>query len=529
MPTVYFGVPSHTVKEYTNHHFSIDVFLSSRAGLDVTVPFSINESLSTASGTDYTISTLTGQQEIEIPASITTGNINFFLTNDNIDEYDGETIVVSLETPTNATIGTLGECTVMINDDDDPPEVYFLTTSYSTKENTGGLPIKILLAGVTSEKEITIPLTLGGTAVEDEDYTISTKEITIPPGAAEAQITLTLIDNFEYELDRTVDLTMGTLTHATQGSPSTLSIGILDNEEPPEVSFSSAIGSEDEDTGAMMVNALLSEPSGLDTVVHFSVSNDSTATGAGEDYTIINSPITIPAGTTFKPITITLIDDDKDEVAAETVIVELDTPENAELGSTVRYTATIVDDDGPPTVNLSSATASAAESAGTMAITAELSHASDYVVSMPFNLADVTAVEGIEMDYNLITPSPLIFAPGDLVKDVSIALNSDDLDEADETFTLTMDPPGNGVAGTVTTCTVTIVDSDPPPEISFTEPGLSGDEDGSDDMIITVELAKVSSLDVTVDFTLAGSMATSADYDITASPITIPAGQLTQT
>ena len=57
-----------------------------------------------------------------------------------------------------------------------------------------------------AEHDITIPLTLGGTAQEGTDYTVSTHQITIPAGQKSSSLTFTSIGSMDY---KQIDLTLG--------------------------------------------------------------------------------------------------------------------------------------------------------------------------------------------------------------------------------------------------------------------------------------------------------------------------------
>lgn len=110
----------------------------------------------------------------------------------------------------------------------------------------------------------------------------------------------------------------------------------------PTVTFASASQSGSE-SGTMTITASLSAASSTDVTVPFVVSGTATE-GAGEDFTITTSPITIVAGTTSAEITITVIEDLEDE-PDETVEVTMGTPTGATLGAISVHTATIEDDD----------------------------------------------------------------------------------------------------------------------------------------------------------------------------------------
>ncbi|MCY2990573.1 MAG: cohesin domain-containing protein, partial [Planctomycetota bacterium] len=116
-------------------------------------------------------------------------------------------------------------------------------------------------------------------------------------------------------------------------------------KELPTVSFTSASQSHLEDVGTMTVTVELSAIHTLDVTIPFTLGGTATQ-GAGQDYTITPSPITIAAGQTRATITIAVNDDPIVE-NDETVNVTLGVPTNALQGSITQHTATIKDNDPP--------------------------------------------------------------------------------------------------------------------------------------------------------------------------------------
>lgn len=108
---------------------------------------------------------------------------------------------------------------------------------------------------------------------------------------------------------------------------------------------------------------------------------------------------------------------------------------------------------------------------GTVTLTATRTVGSDGAVSVDFTTADGTAVA--PADY-LAAAGTLSWADGDSApKMIQITIVDDSLDEADETFTVTVsNPQGGAVLGGNTTATVTIRDND---EISVVEVPTVGD------------------------------------------------------
>ncbi|MCP4687792.1 MAG: hypothetical protein GY859_07060, partial [Desulfobacterales bacterium] len=197
--------------------------------------------------------------------------------------------------------------------------------------------------------------------------------------------------------------------------------------DSPTVSFTSVSQSAAENAGSMTITAQLSVASGLAVQVPFTVSGS--ATGGGTDYSITASPVAIPAGATTQTITITVNDDALDE-NDETVVVTMGSPVNATQGATAVHTATITDNDDPPTVAFTSASQSEAENVGAMTITAQLSAPSGLAVDVPFTVSGAAAGGGT--DYS-ITASPVAIPAGATTQTITITVNDDALDENDET------------------------------------------------------------------------------------------------
>ncbi|MFM6728467.1 MAG: Calx-beta domain-containing protein, partial [Dolichospermum sp.] len=88
--------------------------------------------------------------------------------------------------------------------------------------------------------------------------------------------------------------------------------------------------------------------------------------------------------------------------------------------------------------------------------TVTLSQASNQTVSVNYATANGTATAG--SDYTA-TIGTLTFAPGVTTQVLNIPILNDSLNEADETFTLTLSSPTNAALGTQTAATTTITDT----------------------------------------------------------------------
>ncbi|MFM6670418.1 MAG: Calx-beta domain-containing protein, partial [Dolichospermum sp.] len=184
---------------------------------------------------------------------------------------------------------------------------------------------------------------------------------------------------------------------------------------------------------------------------------DYTQTGAAT-LTSSTGTITFAAGAA----TTTLIVDptaDTTVEADETVALSLASGAGYVIAGTPTVTGTIINDD-LPTINLSPSSQTVVEGLTTpqnASYTVTLSQASNQTVSVNYATANGTATAG--SDYTA-TIGTLTFAPGATTSQViNIPILNDSLNEADETFTLTLSSPTNASLGAGTIATTTITDT----------------------------------------------------------------------
>ena len=104
-------------------------------------------------------------------------------------------------------------------------------------------------------------------------------------------------------------------------------------------------------------------------------------------------------------------------------------------------------------------------------------------------------------------------------------MNSDTLDELDETFTVTLSDPSNAtIADGIGLGT--ILDDDAPPVLSVNDVTVTEGDSGTVNAVFTVTLAPVSGRAVSVDWATAdGTAGSPADYDAAGGPLTFAAGE----
>jgi hypothetical protein len=341
MPTVQFSATSSTGDEATAS-VNLTVTLSSASSNTVTVSYSVTSGTATGSGTDYSIS---GTQLTFNPGEITQ-NVAVTVANDALDE-DDETVVVTLSSSTNATLGANTAHTYTIQDNDDAPVVQFSAASSSGDESVSAVNLAVTLSAA-SAKSITVNYAVtGGTATgSGTDYSISGTQLTFNPGETSLNVPVTVSDDALDENDETVVVTLSSPANATLGANTEHTYTIQDNDDAPVVQFSAASSSGDESVATVNLAVTLSAASAKSVTVQYAVTGG-TATGSGTDYSISGTQLTFNPGETSLNVPVTVANDTLDE-EDETVVVTLSSPGNATLGANSAHTYTIQDDDTTP-------------------------------------------------------------------------------------------------------------------------------------------------------------------------------------
>ncbi|MDB5385787.1 MAG: Cadherin domain protein, partial [Planctomycetaceae bacterium] len=137
-PTVSFSGASQSVNESAGT-ITLTVNLSAATSSNVTIPFTLSGTA--ANPADYSISA----SPLTIAAGSTSGTIQITIVDDSIAEGN-ETIVVSMGTPTNATLGSTTTDTVTILDNDNGAPTDITLSSNTVAENVANAVVGTLTA-----------------------------------------------------------------------------------------------------------------------------------------------------------------------------------------------------------------------------------------------------------------------------------------------------------------------------------------------------------------------------------------------
>ena len=273
--------------------------------------------------------------------------------------------------------------------------------------------------------------------------------VSVRAGATDVRIPVHVVDDSADDGLKTLIMTLGTGTGYTVAEPHQHTLTIQDNDNPqvgtagrPSVTFARLSQSVDEDAGEITVSVNLSPAPTNGFSVTYLVSGTAES---GSDYTSLTGTVAVADGATSVQIPVTVTDDMFDE-NRETLVLTLVADDAYVVGATVRYTMTIVDNDGPMPVLTVSANVSSVDEGAAVTFTVRSNRAAPVGgLVVVVNVDDGSAVE-------------LTIAAGQrsVVHEVTTTDETADQPDGVRTFTLTDD--ASYELGDPSTVTVTVVD-----------------------------------------------------------------------
>jgi hypothetical protein len=294
----------------------------------------------------------------------------------------------------------------------------------------------------------------------------------------------------------------------------------------PTLNFSLTTQSVGEAVGSTTVTATLSAPIQQDLVIPLTVSG----TAGPADATLSAPSITIRAGQTTGSVTLTIIDDRRDEFNETLALTMGDVGSYAIIGTVPTQTITILDNDNAPGVLFTAAGVTAAEESGDVIVTARVTEVSEKPITIPLSVSgDVVRRGGATYPNGLSITIPA----GEQTGTLTVHLIDDTIAQPAGIVQVSMLQPTNAqlatMPGAPTRYIISVPASDAP-TVSFTSVGKSFNEsDGT--FSVAVHLNAVSPVDVVVPFTLSGTATIGSDFQgynfppaSTHPSITIPHG-----
>jgi Ca2+-binding RTX toxin-like protein len=399
-------------------------------------------------------------------AGITTQTFTVTINGDLLVEGN-ETFLVNLTNPVGATI-TTAQSIATITDDDTPPGFGSLAVnSISVAEGNSGqqrtATFTVTRSGDTGLAASVNYATADGTATAPDDYAATNGTLNFAIGETTKTFTVTVNGDDQVEgnheflinLTNPVNATIataqgtGTITDddTAQGSTPTISIDDI------SISEGNAL------TSTANFTVTLSAPSTQTVTVNYTTA-DGTATIANQDYVSTSGTLTFFPNETTKTIPVQVRGNLTVE-PDETFVINLDAPVNATIADG-QGTATITNDDTPPTISINDITVTEGNSGNTSAnFTITLSAASSQTVSVQYQTVDGTATVA-DGDYTAIAPTFVTFNPGEISKTVTVAVRGDTKFEPNETLGVRLIQSLNASVAKITG-TVTITNDDRQP------------------------------------------------------------------
>ncbi len=383
----------------------------------------------------------------------------------------------------------LGVSQVLIRDDDGPLRAGFAPATLGSISSTGSYSIRIsesagnfkipVLLNRPSTSATTIPVTIasGATAIAGSDYVLLTNQVTIQAGNTRGEVSFSVVDNSNFKGNRRFALVLGTPNNGvTLDGITSVTVEIAENDPAPTVQFETSLITRNENSGVVEIPVSLSSLIASNVSVSAAIGSDipppppATPTPTptvnylgdavkGEDFTVSNSTLSIPAGSARGVFKITLLNDTLSE-DTEAIIGAI-TAASALQGRTLsisgigRTRVDIVDDDPNPVIQWSNLSQTVDESSGKAVVSANINQTAGKTVHVPFTLSG----SGVAGEHYDLSPSEIIIPKGLLTGSIEIPLIRDPMSEPDKTLILTLTGDGNATPGAIPVHTLTLTDS----------------------------------------------------------------------
>ena len=503
-----------------NANFTIQAAPAPKPGAGLQVSFATAAGSAT-SPADFTAASGTAALTKNVPSRV----VSVPVIGDALNEAN-ETFVMNL-TNLVGSPGTIGDAQgVATITDNDPVPVLSVNDVSDTEGNAGTTTATFTVTlSAASGRSVTFNwATAAGTATAGTDYVAASSSRTIAAGVTTATIGITVNGDVADELDETFGITLSNPGNATIGDGSGLAT-ISDDDPVPVLSVNDvSVPEGNSGTTTATFTVTLSAASGK--TVTFDWATTAGTASAGVDYVAASGSKTIAAGLTNTTIGITVNGDVVDE-ANENFGITLSTPGNATIGDGSGV-ATITDDDAAPTLSINDVTVTEGNAGTTTAtFTASLSSVSSNPVSFDWTTAPGSATAGT--DYVAANGTSKTIAAGSTTTTFTVTVNGDTVDEANETYGITLSNPGNATIADGSGLG-TITDDDAAPTLSVNDVTITEGNAGTTMATFTVTLSTASGQAVMFDWaTSAGSATAGADFVTASGSKTVSAGSTTTT
>jgi hypothetical protein len=454
------------------------------------------------------------------------------IVDDSVVEGE-ETVQIALSDPSGgATIGDTSAAEVHIVDNDLPTLTIDDVRVTEGASGTSQASFVVQLSAAGPQPVSVVYQTVDGTALAASDYQpVGPTTITFAPGEMAKTIAVLVDGDTLDEADETFAVELSGAVGVTIASAR--GTATIVNDDDPTISISNVAQAEgNTGTTPFTFQVRLSGATNEPVTVRYTTADGSATAPA--DYQPIDPAGVLtfsPGGALEQDITVHIVGDTVDE-PDETFFVNLSESTHATI---VQGQGTIINDDSQvPALYVDDSSVVEGTGGTTEArFTVHLTASSSQPVSVLYQTRDGTATA--PADYQPILPANLTFAPGETTKTVAVLITGDALDEPDETFTLELSS-ASGATIAKDSGLGTILDDDPPPNLSIDDVRVTEGNSGTRDAVFTVRQSAASGRIITVAYAtgdasvaIVGVATPGDDYNTRSGTLTFAPGSTTQT
>jgi ELWxxDGT repeat protein len=524
-PTVQFSLPSSSASEGAGT-VSIGLLLSEPSDVNIWIPVQVNASSSTATtGVDFS----SPATSVFVPAGQTTTLVSLPVSEDESDEPD-EVITIQIGNSPEFLIGVNETHILTIADNDLPPVLSLSRTHLVGPESNFTFGATLLLSAPLPS-DLTIGLTVGGSATAGVDYENEIpNSVTIPAGATSVFVPITLLQDSLPELPETIVLMFdgsSTLWPAgTTVANRTFTLALTDDDQRV-VNMSRSFVTVGENHGTLTLKATLSHAATAITRVPFLLRGNAQYAGSTPDYSVSSTEFVFAVGAKEATVSVVIINDILVERVPESLSLKLQSGTSYAVGTQAGTTVAIVDND---TAELSFTLSEVSKWEGDPAfnITATLSSpiATSLAVPITISLGFGNGYAGFA-DYSFPFTT-FVFAPEALTSTQSFLIANDSNHEPDEVLSIHfLDSVFIGSSSVVArgrnvSTRVRIRDNDPNLSVVAANPTVSEGKKA----VFKFSLNAATNVDTTIPFFLTGTAKGGSHYTKPVSQsVVIPEGE----
>ncbi|MBE9226175.1 DUF4347 domain-containing protein [Phormidium sp. LEGE 05292] len=384
----------------------------------------------------------------------------------NNENVGNLSIKVTAKDTSNATASN--SFVLAIANSNNTPSVISINDVTQSEENNGTTNFNFTVSlNNASSQPITVNYTTqdGTATTADNDYTSNSGVLTFAAGETQKSISVAVNGDTKSEADETFEVKLSNPTNATIADET--GVGTIKNDDqlPAQlsaISISNAIA-QNEGNGGTVTHTFevsLSNASSQPITFDYSTS-DGTATFADGDYNSSSGTLSFTPGETKKTIAITSLGDYKYE-PNETFNLNLSNPINATIANGTAV-GTINNDDSLPGIAIADVIQNEGDSGTTnFNFVVTLSNPSYQPVKVNYATTDGISIAG--KDYNSAV-GVLTFNPGEIFKNISVAVNGNTVVETNKNFLVNLYNLLNGTVisnravGTIVNDDTSVVDT----------------------------------------------------------------------